>query len=164
VIFWSPWISLAECSRSSFALVVFCVQVRTYFLLLPMLTRVVSGKSKPMRAGLRTMILRLRVPMDGILFSGKGNVLTVERNCFRKLWFNLVKQNFCFKPPLWNQYINLSCNNFYLNFNIWYCTYVCWLCSCFAENCSSWSWRWTSFRGGSITVVIRANLRQYTST
>jgi hypothetical protein len=23
VIFWSPWISLAECSRSSFALVVF---------------------------------------------------------------------------------------------------------------------------------------------
>jgi hypothetical protein len=33
-----------------------------------MLTRVVSGKSKPMRVGLRTGILRLRAPMDGILF------------------------------------------------------------------------------------------------
>jgi hypothetical protein len=31
-------------------------------------TRVVSGKSKPMRVGLRTGILRLRMPMDGILF------------------------------------------------------------------------------------------------
>jgi hypothetical protein len=30
--------------------------------------RVVSGKSKSMRVGLRTGILRLRVPMDGILF------------------------------------------------------------------------------------------------
>jgi hypothetical protein len=33
-----------------------------------MLTRVVSGKSKPMRVGLRTRIIRLRVLMDGILF------------------------------------------------------------------------------------------------
>jgi hypothetical protein len=31
-------------------------------------TRVVSGKSKSMRVRLRTGILRLRVPMDGILF------------------------------------------------------------------------------------------------
>jgi hypothetical protein len=30
--------------------------------------RVFSGKSKPMRVGLRTGILRLRMPMDGILF------------------------------------------------------------------------------------------------
>jgi hypothetical protein len=30
--------------------------------------RVVSGKSKPMRVGLRTGILRLRTPMDVILF------------------------------------------------------------------------------------------------
>jgi hypothetical protein len=28
----------------------------------------VSGKSKLMRVGLRTEILRLRMPMDGILF------------------------------------------------------------------------------------------------
>jgi hypothetical protein len=48
-------------------------------------TRVVSGKSKLMRDGLRTGIFRLRVPMDGILFYGKENVLTVERNFFRKL-------------------------------------------------------------------------------
>jgi hypothetical protein len=68
VIFWPPWISLAERSRSSFALAVFCVQVRNCFLLPAMSTRVVSGKSKPMRVGLRTGILRLRTPMDGILF------------------------------------------------------------------------------------------------
>jgi hypothetical protein len=48
-------------------------------------TRVVSGKSKPMRVGLHIGILRLRVLMDGILFQGKENVLTVERNRFRKL-------------------------------------------------------------------------------
>jgi hypothetical protein len=68
VIFWSPWISLAERSRSSFALAAFCVQVRSCFLLPVMPTKVVSGKSKLMRVGLRTRILRLRAPMDGILF------------------------------------------------------------------------------------------------
>jgi hypothetical protein len=64
---------------------IFCVQVRSCFLLPAMPMRVVSGKSKPMRVELRTGILRLRTPMDDILFSGKENVLTVERNCFRKL-------------------------------------------------------------------------------
>jgi hypothetical protein len=68
VMFWSSWISLAERSHSSFAPAVFCVQVRNYFLLPMMLMRVVSGKSKPLRVGLRTGILRLRVSMDGILF------------------------------------------------------------------------------------------------
>jgi hypothetical protein len=85
LIFWSSWISLAERSRSSFALVVFCVQVRNCFLLPAMPTRAVSGKSKLMRAGLRTGTLRLRESMDGILFSGKENVLNVERNRFCKL-------------------------------------------------------------------------------
>jgi hypothetical protein len=61
------------------------VQVRNCFLLPVMPTRVVSGMSKPMRVGLRTGILRLRAPMDGILFKGKENALTVERNRFRKL-------------------------------------------------------------------------------
>jgi hypothetical protein len=60
------------------------VQVRSCFLLPVMLMRVVIGKSKPMRDGLRTGILRLRVPMDDILFYGKENILTVERNHFRK--------------------------------------------------------------------------------
>jgi hypothetical protein len=64
----SPWISLAERSRSSFALIVFCVQVRNCFLLPVILMRVVSGKSKSMRDGLHTGILRLRIPMDDILF------------------------------------------------------------------------------------------------
>jgi hypothetical protein len=68
VMFWSPLISFAERSRSSFAPVVFCVQVRNYFIFLAMLSGVVSGRSKPLRVGLRTGILRLRVLMDGILF------------------------------------------------------------------------------------------------
>jgi hypothetical protein len=61
------------------------VQVRNCFLFPVMPTRVVSGKSKPMRVGLHTGILRLRAPMDGILFYSKGDVLIVERNCFCKL-------------------------------------------------------------------------------
>jgi hypothetical protein len=68
VIFWSPWISFAECSHSSFALVIFCLQVRNYFLFPAMLTWDVSGKSKPKWVGLHTGILRLRVLMDGYLF------------------------------------------------------------------------------------------------
>jgi hypothetical protein len=44
------------------------VQVRNYFLLLAMLMRVVSGKSKPVRVGLYIGILRFRVLMDDILF------------------------------------------------------------------------------------------------
>jgi hypothetical protein len=39
-----------------------------------MLMRAVSGRSKPMRVGLRTGILRLRVLMDDILFYGEENV------------------------------------------------------------------------------------------
>jgi hypothetical protein len=48
-------------------------------------TRVVSGKSKLMRDRLRTRVLRLRMLKDDILFYGKKNVMTVERNHFRKL-------------------------------------------------------------------------------
>jgi hypothetical protein len=68
VILWSPWINLAERSRSSFALVVLYLQVGNCFLFLAMLTRVISGNFKPMRDGLCTGILRLRAPIDGILF------------------------------------------------------------------------------------------------
>jgi hypothetical protein len=42
--------------------------VRNCFLLPVMPMRVVSGKSKPMRVGLCTGILRLRVSLDVILF------------------------------------------------------------------------------------------------
>jgi hypothetical protein len=68
VIFGSPWISLAESSHSSFALGVSCVQVRNCILFLVMPMRVVSGKSKPMRVGFGTGILKLRALMDDILF------------------------------------------------------------------------------------------------
>jgi hypothetical protein len=68
VIFWSPWISIAERSRSSFALVVSYEQVRSYFLFPVIPMRVISGKSKSRRVGFRTGILRLKAPMDGILF------------------------------------------------------------------------------------------------
>jgi hypothetical protein len=42
--------------------------MRCNFLFLVMLTRVVSGKPKPMRVELHTGILMLRGSMDGILF------------------------------------------------------------------------------------------------
>jgi hypothetical protein len=58
--------------------VVFCVQVRIYFLFLVIPIRVVSGKSKPMRVGLCTRILKLRASMDGILFEGEENILNVR--------------------------------------------------------------------------------------
>jgi hypothetical protein len=48
--------------------VVFYVQVRICFLFPVMPMRVVSGKSKPMRVGLCTRILKLRSLMGGILF------------------------------------------------------------------------------------------------
>jgi hypothetical protein len=68
VIYWSLWISLAELSHSSFALVVSYVQVRICFLLPVMLMRAISGRSKLMRVGRRTGTLRLRASMDDILF------------------------------------------------------------------------------------------------
>jgi hypothetical protein len=78
VVFRSPWISFTERSRSSFALVVSCVQVRSCFLSLAIPTRVVSGRSKPMRVGLRTGILGLRALMDDILFYSEENVLNMR--------------------------------------------------------------------------------------
>jgi hypothetical protein len=62
------WISLVEHSHTSFALVVSYVQVRSCFLFPMMSTRVVSGRSKPMRVGHCTGILRLRALMNDILF------------------------------------------------------------------------------------------------
>jgi hypothetical protein len=44
------------------------VQVRNCFLYSMMPMKIVSGKSKPMRVGLRTGILRLKMLMDDILF------------------------------------------------------------------------------------------------
>jgi hypothetical protein len=85
VVFRPPWISFVERSRSSFALVASCVQVRSFFLFLAMSTRDASGRSKPMRVGHRTGILRLRALMDGILFLGKENVLNESDFRFRKL-------------------------------------------------------------------------------
>jgi hypothetical protein len=78
VIYWSPWISLAELSCSTFTLVVSCVQVRICFLFPVMLTRVVSGRSNPMMVGLCTRIVRLRALMDDILFLGEENVPNVR--------------------------------------------------------------------------------------
>jgi hypothetical protein len=68
VVVWSPWISLAEHSHSSFALIVSYVQVRSFFLVSVMPMRVASGRSKLMRVGHHTRTLRLRALLDGILF------------------------------------------------------------------------------------------------
>jgi hypothetical protein len=54
------------------------VQVRGFFLFLAMPTRVVSGRSKPMRVGQRIGILRLTALMDDILFLGEENVQNVR--------------------------------------------------------------------------------------
>jgi hypothetical protein len=76
------------------------------------------------------------------------NVLTIERNHFCKLWF-----------ILWSV---ILASNLFCIINTWTkvvitftqtSTYVCWLCSRFAENRSSWSWRRTPPRGGSITCI-----------
>jgi hypothetical protein len=56
------------------------VQVRNYFLSPAMPMRVVSGKFRLSRVGLRIGILMLIMLMDA-----KKNVLNVERNHFRKL-------------------------------------------------------------------------------
>jgi hypothetical protein len=68
VIFWCLLISLAKHSHSSFALVISCVQVRSCFLFPAMPMKVASGRSKPMRVGHCTGILRLTALMDDILF------------------------------------------------------------------------------------------------
>jgi hypothetical protein len=60
--------SLIEHRCSSFLLVVSCVQVRSCNLFAAMQMRVVNGRSKPMRIGLHTGILRLRALMDDNLF------------------------------------------------------------------------------------------------
>jgi hypothetical protein len=78
VIFWSPWISLAKRNRSSFALVVFCLQVRNCFLFSMIPMRVVSRKSKPRNVRLRTGILRFRALMDNILFYDEKNILNMR--------------------------------------------------------------------------------------
>jgi hypothetical protein len=67
---YSQRVSLTERSRSSFALVVSCVQVRILLLsVMPM--RAVSGKSKPMRGGLRTRTHRLVVADEGHSLLGR---------------------------------------------------------------------------------------------
>jgi hypothetical protein len=86
VVFWTPRISLAERSHSTFALVVSCLQVRSFFLFLVVPVRDASRRSKPMKDGHRTGILSLRVLMDGILFYGEENVLNESDFHFRKLW------------------------------------------------------------------------------
>jgi hypothetical protein len=61
-------VEISDCNRSSFALVVSCVQMGSFFLLLMMPMRDASGRSKSMKVGCLAGILRLRPLMDGILF------------------------------------------------------------------------------------------------
>jgi hypothetical protein len=123
VICWSPWISLTERSHSNFALIVSCVQVRNCFLFPAMPMRVVNGRPKPMRIGLRTGIRRLRVLMDGILFQDKEDVLNVRETASANSVLSF-EVSFGLQPFV-NLNVNLSCINLYFNFNVcWYCTYV----------------------------------------
>jgi hypothetical protein len=54
------------------------VQERSFFLFSAIPTSVDFGRSKPMRVGLLTGIIRLRALMNGILFQDEGNVLNVR--------------------------------------------------------------------------------------
>jgi hypothetical protein len=64
----SRWVSLAEHSRSSFALVVSGVQVRIFFLFPMLLMGGVNGRSKLMRVGCLTGTCMLRALTEVILF------------------------------------------------------------------------------------------------
>jgi hypothetical protein len=59
--------------------------VRSFFLFPVMPMRVVSERSKPMRVGHRTRILRFRALVDDILFYDEENVLNESDFLFRKL-------------------------------------------------------------------------------
>jgi hypothetical protein len=56
-----------------------------------------SGRSKPMRVGHHTGILRLRALMDGILFYGEENVLNESGSTFANPDV-CFEASFCFKP------------------------------------------------------------------
>jgi hypothetical protein len=67
--------------------------------------RVVSGKSKPLRVGLCTRILRLRAPMDDILFYGEENVLNVRE-------ITSANTNISFEASFGIQpFVNLKCKS-----------------------------------------------------
>jgi hypothetical protein len=72
VAFGSRRISLAERSRSNFALVVLfiCVQVRIFLLLPATPTRAVSGRSRSMRAGFSTGTHRCRSFEEAVRIDG----------------------------------------------------------------------------------------------
>jgi hypothetical protein len=140
VIIWSPPISLAERSRSRFALVVSCVQVRSFFLFLAMPTRVGCGRSKPVRLGLLTGILR-RWWMA--FFSRAERMFWSWENPLPQTLFYLLKHLFASNHLLYNKYVNLSYNILItstLLYNMVLYTCMCWLCSRFTKNRSSWSW------------------------
>jgi hypothetical protein len=146
VIFWSPWISLAERSCSSFALVVF-----------PVCRWGTASSFRWCRRG-----LSVGCPnwwgLDSILGSSdlEHRWMAFSFRAKRMFWslreIASTNSDLSFEAYFWLQnsfYITntwtLSCNNFYLNYSIWYCTYVCWLCSRFIENRSSWSWSMNPF-------------------
>jgi hypothetical protein len=67
--------------------------------------RVVSGKSKPLRVGLCTRILRLRALMDDILFYGEENVLNVRE-------ITSANTNISFEASFGIQpFVNLKCKS-----------------------------------------------------
>jgi hypothetical protein len=128
VAFGSWRISLAEHSRSSFALVILfiCVQVRILLLLSATPTRAVSGRSRPKRAGFPTGTHRCRSSEEAHSLLGRRACAYRERWTLpQKLWLSFeahfgalffVNPNTC----------HLICNNFNLNFIFGIvCVFVC---------------------------------------
>jgi hypothetical protein len=77
-----------------------------------------------MRIGHRTGILRLRVLMVDILSYGEENILNESDFPLSQTLKYLLKRLLASSSLLYNENVNLSCNNFYLN--LYYgCILVC---------------------------------------
>jgi hypothetical protein len=124
LIFWSPWICLVECSRSTFALVVSCVQVsnassfRSCWWGLP-----VGG---PNQWGMGTILGSLGLECWWMAFSSR------VMKMYRTMWeIASANSETFFWSVFWLQTsflcknMNLICNNLYWNFNIRYCKLMC---------------------------------------
>jgi hypothetical protein len=125
MVFRSRRISLAERSRSSFALIVLfiCVQVRIFLLLSVTPTRAVNGRSRLRRAGFPTETRRCRSSEEAHSLLGRRACVYRERQTLsQKLWLS-------FKVPFGLSFVHpntwhLICNNFKLNFifgTVWLC-------------------------------------------
>jgi hypothetical protein len=139
LIFWSRWISLVECSRSSFALVV-SLECRWGASFRWCWWEVSVGG--PNQWGLGSILGP--IDLDGRCETFSSRAKGMYLTCWQKLLpqtLNHPLKHVLVSNLLCNQYLNLICNNYtcHLIYGI-VCLYVCSLYSRFIKNCPSWSW------------------------